>query len=42
MNHRTEYIAIWQGTSLGQGDSSCSNEVPGVTNDHTLRGHSFI
>jgi len=25
-----------------KGIQVCSNEVPGVTNGHTLRGHNFI
>jgi len=39
MNHRPECIDFWHGASLGLGDTDLFNEVPGVTNDHALRGH---
>jgi len=42
MNHWPECIDFWRGASLGLGDTDCSNEVPGVTNGHALRGHNFI
>jgi len=42
MNRWRECIDIWQGASLGQGDSTLFNQVPGVTNGYAVRGHSFI
>jgi len=42
MNHWPQSNNIWHGTFLGPGDSSCSNEVPGVYNGNALREHSFI
>jgi len=41
MNHWLECIDIWHGTSLGQGDSSLFNKLPGVTNGYAQRGHIF-
>jgi len=42
MNHWPECIDFWHGVSLGLGDTDCSNEVPGDTNGHALRGYIFI
>jgi len=42
MNHWPECIDIWNEASLGQGDSTCSSEVPRVMYGRALRGHLFI
>jgi len=42
MNHWLECIYIFMEHPWGKEIQVCANEVPGVTNGHALRGHSFI
>jgi len=42
INHRAECIDIAREHHWGKEIQVCSNEVPGITKGHALKGRSFI